>query len=402
MGPLAGMKIVEFAGLGPAPFAAMLLSDLGADVVTVHRPQPAAVPSDGLGEMTAGAMARGRRSLAVDLKRAEGVELVLDVLATADGLIEGFRPGVMERLGLGPDPCLARNPRLAYGRMTGWGQDGPLARAAGHDVNYIAIAGVLQHIGRRDEPPVVPLNLIGDFGGGGLLLAFGMLAAMLEAHRSGHGQVVDAAMVDGSALLMTMMYEMSGRGLWDHQRAANMNDGGAHFYQVYETADGEYVSIAAMEPKFYATLLDLIGLDAADLPDQWDRSTWPDMQRRFADVFRGRTRDEWTALLEGTDACYAPVLSMLEAPGHAHNRARSGFVEVDGILQPAPAPRFSRTPAAVSRGMAGPGEHTAAILREAGLDDRRVSALLAEGVVVQAPGAELAGPPANDSERDLT
>ncbi len=383
MGPLAGTKIIEFAGLGPAPFAAMLLSDLGADVVTVHRPQPAGVPKDALGEMTAAGMARGRRSIAVDLKHPEGIDLVLDLLSSSDGLIEGFRPGVMERLGLGPEACLARNPRLVYGRMTGWGQDGPLSSAAGHDVNYIAVAGVLHHVGRRNEPPVVPLNLIGDFGGGGLLLAFGMVAAMLEAGRSGAGQVVDTAMVDGSALLMTMMYEMSGRGLWNHERASNMNDGGAHFYQVYETSDGNYVSIAAMEPKFYATLLDLVGLSDADLPDQWDRSAWPALQQRFAQVFRTRTRAEWVSRLEGTDACFAPVLSMTEAPNHPHNRARSAFIDVDGITQPAPAPRFSRTPAVVARGAAQPGEHTEEILREAGISDEEASALLTRGVVAR-------------------
>jgi alpha-methylacyl-CoA racemase len=383
MGPLAGTKIIELAGLGPAPFAAMLLSDLGADVVTVHRPQPPGATRDALGEMTAAAMARGRRSIAVDLKNPAGIELVLDLLSSAEGLIEGFRPGVMERLGLGPEPCLERNPRLVYGRMTGWGQEGPLAAAAGHDVNYIAVAGVLHHVGRPDGPPVVPLNLIGDFGGGGLLLAFGMVAGMLEAQRSGAGQVVDAAMVDGSALLMTMMYEMAGRGLWNHERASNMNDGGAHFYQVYETADRKYVSIAAMEPKFYATLLRLVGLSDADLPDQWDRSAWPVLQDRFAELFRTRTRDEWVALLEGTDACFAPVLSMTEAPDHPHNRARSAFVEVDGISQPAPAPRFSRTPAAVTRGAARPGEQTVELLREAGLSDERVAALLDGGVVAR-------------------
>jgi alpha-methylacyl-CoA racemase len=392
VGPLAGTKVIEMAGLGPAPFAAMLLSDLGADVVTVHRPQLADGPKDALGEMTAAAMARGRRSIAVDLKQRDGVELVLDLLATADGIIEGFRPGVMERLGLGPETCLARNRRLVYGRMTGWGQDGPLAAAAGHDVNYIAVAGVLNHVGRRDEPPVMPLNLIGDFGGGGLLLAFGMLAAMLEASRSGEGQVVDSAMVDGSALLMTMMYEMTGRGLWNEPRASNMNDGGAHFYQVYETSDGKYVSIAAMEPKFYATLLELIGLADQDLPDQWDQSAWPALQRRFTEVFRTRTRSEWTTLLEGTDACYAPVLSMTEAPGHPHNRTRSAFVEVDGIQQPAPAPRFSRTPGAVRRGAARPGEHTQEILREAGVTDERASVLLARGVVTRSTSVTAATP----------
>lgn len=387
MGPLAGIRVIELAGLGATPFAAMLLSDLGADVVTVHRPPSTGIPEDAFAAMTATAMARGRRSIAVDLKHPSGIDLVLDLLATADGLIEGFRPGVMERLGLGPEPCLERNPRLVYGRMTGWGQEGPLASAAGHDVNYIALAGVLHHVGGRDEPPVVPLNLVADFGGGGLLLAFGMVAALLEAARSGTGQVVDTAMVDGSALLMTMIYELAGRGLWNSERASNMNDGGAHFYQVYETADGKYVSVAAMEPKFYRTLLVLVGLSDPDLPDQWDRSAWPALRERFADLFRSRTRAEWTELLEGTDACFAPVLSMAEAPGHPHSRARSAFVEVDGITQPAPAPRFSRTPAVVARGAARPGEHTEEILREAGISAEDAAALLARGVVArEAPG----------------
>ncbi len=280
---------------------------------------------------------------------------MLDLVAGADALVEGFRPGVMERLGLGPEPCLARRPSLVYGRMTGWGQTGPLAAAAGHDVNYIAAAGVLEHIGPVDGPPVVPLNVVGDFGGGGMLLAVGLLAAMLEARTSGRGQVVDAAMVDGSALLMTMMFELAGRGLWDPHRQSNMNDGGAHFYGVYETADGRYVSIAAMEPKFYAVLLDLVGLPADDLPDQWDPTGWPVLRDRLAAVFRTRTRQEWTDLLEGSDACFAPVLSMAEAPTHPHAVARDAFVRVDGVLQPAPAPRFSRTPAAVDRGTARPG-----------------------------------------------
>ncbi|SDG34200.1 alpha-methylacyl-CoA racemase [Klenkia brasiliensis] len=384
-GPLAGTRVVEFAGLGPAPFAAMLLADLGADVVTVDR-IPAGGTTDGLGAMTTGALGRGRRSIAVNTKDPAGRELVLDLVAGADALVEGFRPGVMERLGLGPEACLARRPSLVYGRMTGWGQTGPLASAAGHDINYIAAAGVLEHIGPADGPPAVPLNLIGDFGGGGMLLAVGLLAAMLEARSSGRGQVVDAAMVDGSALLMTMMFELTGRGLWDPSRQSNMNDGGAHFYGVYETADGRYVSVAAMEPKFYAVLLDLIGLSAEDLPDQWDAVAWPALRQRLADVFRTRTRQEWTDLLEGSDACFAPVLSMSEAPGHPHAVARDAFVSVDGVVQPSPAPRFSRTPAEVHRGAAGVGEHTTEVLTELGLAHGRIQELLSRGAVAH-PGA---------------
>ena len=382
-GPLAGTRVVEFAGLGPAPFAAMLLADLGADVVTVDR-VPTGGAGDGLAAMTTGALGRGRRSIAVNTKDPAGRELVLDLVAGADALIEGFRPGVMERLGLGPEPCLARRPSLVYGRMTGWGQEGPLAMSAGHDVNYIAVAGVLEHIGHADGPPVVPLNVIGDFGGGGMLLALGVLAAMLEARGSGRGQVVDAAMVDGSALLMTMMYELAGRGQWNGARQSNMNDGGAHFYGVYETADGKHVSIAAMEPKFYAVLLDLIELSAADLPDQWDTAAWPALRERLAAVFRTRTRQEWTDLLEGTDACFAPVLSMSEAPSHPHAVARDAFVTVDGTVQPAPAPRFSRTPAAVDRGTARAGEHTTEVLTELGVSAERIAALVAGGSVGQA------------------
>lgn len=382
-GPLAGTRVIEFAGLGPAPFAALLLADLGADVVTIDR-IPAEGRADGLAAMTTGALGRGRRSIAVDVKDPAGRDLVLDLIAGADALVEGFRPGVMERLGLGPEPCLARRPTLVYGRMTGWGQEGPLAMAAGHDVNYISVAGVLEHIGHADGPPVVPLNVVGDFGGGGMLLALGVLAAMLEAHGSGSGQVVDAAMVDGSALLMTMMYELSGRGLWNTGRQSNMNDGGAHFYGVYETADGKYISIAAMEPKFYAVLLDLIGLSAEKLPDQWDTAAWPALRVRLATVFRTRTRAAWTDLLEGSDACFAPVLSMSEAPTHPHAVARDAFIRVDGIDQPAPAPRFSRTPAAVDRGAAHPGAHTTEVLTELGLSPKQIGELVLGGAVGQA------------------
>ncbi|MFC9838463.1 CaiB/BaiF CoA transferase family protein [Rhodococcus sp. NPDC127530] len=382
MGPLAGISVVEFAGIGPTPFVALLLSDLGADVITIDRvPSADGGTPDDLVRMTTGGLGRGRRSVAVDLKSPDGIDTVLELLKNADGLIEGYRPGVMERLGLGPEVCLARNPRLVFGRMTGWGQDGDLAQRAGHDLNYIAVAGVLHHIGGRDQAPTVPLNLIGDFGGGGLLLAFGMVAAMLEARNSGQGQVVDASMAEGSALLMTMMYELSGRGMWDHDRESNMNDGGAHFYSVYATSDDKYVAVAAMEPKFYANLLSALGLDGRDLPDQWDRSQWPALREVFAEVFRTRTRDAWTALLEDTDSCVTPVLSMLEAPSHRHNVSRNAFVKVDDITQPAPAPRFSRTPTQVRRGVAEPGQHSVEVLREAGIDEARIDALLASGSI---------------------
>jgi alpha-methylacyl-CoA racemase len=303
------------------------------------------------------------------------VATALSLVAGADALIEGFRPGVMERLGVGPEVCLKRNPRLVYGRLTGWGQEGPYAQAAGHDLNYIALAGALAPIGRRGGRPAPPLNLIGDFAGGGLLLAMGITAALLEASRSGKGQVVDAAMVDGSAYLMTMIYELLGRGSWVEEREANVNDGGAHFYDVYETADGEYVSIAAMEPQFYAELLERIGLADADLPAQWDRGRWPELTQRLAAVFRSRTRAEWCALLEGTNACFAPVLRMSEALAHPHNMHRSTFTTVEGVPQAAPAPRFSRTPGVIPRPAARPGEHTDEVLTEHGVSAERIATL---------------------------
>lgn len=382
MGPLAGVKIIELAGIGPAPFCAMLLSDLGADVITVHRSSVVGSPvTDPIAAMTQGTLSRGRRSIGIDLKNPEGLAALLDLLSGADAILEGFRPGVMERLGLGPDVCLKRNPALVYGRITGWGQDGPYAQSAGHDINYIALAGVLAHIGRRGERPVPPLPLVGDFGGGGLLFALGVVAALFEARGSGQGQVVDAAMVDGSALLMTMMYELLGRGQWDEEREANMNDGGAPFYDVYETADDKYVSIAAMEPKFFAELVARVGLDPQELPEQWDQSQWIPEKKRLGKLFRTKTRDEWCEILEGTDACFAPVLTMTEAPRHPHNVHRGTFTEVGGIIQPAPAPRFSRTPAAVQRPAADPGQHTDEILAEAGLSPKRIAALRKGGAV---------------------
>ncbi len=378
-GPLAGLRVVEVAGIGPGPFAAMMLADMGAEVLRVDR--ASSVPAGGPDTPSADLLARGRRSVGVDLKHPEGVATVLRLVERADGLIEGFRPGVAERLGIGPEPCLARNPRLAYGRMTGWGQDGPLAGAAGHDIDYIALAGVLGAIGRAGERPVPPLNLVGDFGGGGMLLAFGMVCAFLEAARSGKGQVVDAAMVDGAALLTTMIHGLRAMGLWRDERGTNLLDTGAHFYEVYETADGGHVAVGAIEPRFYAELVRRSGLEEEDLPPQMDRAAWPRMKERLAQVFRSRTRDEWCQLMEGSDACFAPVLSMAEAPGHPHNRARGTFVEVGGVVQPGPAPRFSRTPGEVGAPPAHAGQHTDEALADWGFSAadlarlRRVGAL---------------------------
>ncbi|MCU1351671.1 MAG: Alpha-methylacyl-CoA racemase [Acidimicrobiales bacterium] len=379
MGPLSGVKIVEIAGIGPGPFCAMLLSDLGADIVRVDRStnvmggDPATPPGDVLN--------RGRRSVAVDLKNPDGVATVLDLIAGADALIEGFRPGVMERLGLGPEICLERNPKLVYGRMTGWGQDGPYAQTAGHDINYIALAGALEPIGRRGEAPVPPLNLVGDFGGGGMLLALGIAAALVESGRSGEGQVVDAAMVDGSAILMTMFHAFRAMGIWEDERGTNMLDTGAHFYDVYETADAKYVSIGSIEPQFYAELLKHTGLEGEDLPWQHDRAQWPALKERVAAIFKTKTRDEWCQIMEGTDVCFAPVLSLAEAPEHPHNVHRGTFTEVAGIVQPSPAPRFARTPGAIQRPPAHAGQHTDEVLAEWGFDADRIAKLRDAGAI---------------------
>jgi alpha-methylacyl-CoA racemase len=370
-GPLIGVRIVEVAGIGPGPFCAMMLADMGADVVRVDRLPRPGHPAADADAPPADVLNRGRRSIAVDLKTSEGVDIVLALAEQADGFLEGFRPGVAERLGIGPAECLGRNERLVYGRMTGWGQDGPYSPTAGHDINYIALAGALWPIGRRDEPPVPPLNLIGDFGGGGLLLAFGMVCALFEAQRSGRGQVVDAAMVDGAAVLTTMIHGFRAMGAWKDERESNLIDGGAPFYGVYETADHRYVSIGSIEPQFYAELLRLTGLSANDLPDQDDQARWPEMKDRLRTIFRTRSRDEWCEIMEGTDVCFAPVLTMDEAPRHPHNAGRRTFVEIAGVVQPAPAPRFSRTPGAIRRPPAHPGQHSDEILRELGLDGRR-------------------------------
>ena len=375
MGPLQGVRVVEVAGIGPGPFCAMLLADMGAEVLRIDRPasSPAAHPY---------VLARGRRSVAVDLRHPGGAEVVLRLAATADVLLEGFRPGVAERLGVGPDACLARNPRLVYGRMTGWGQDGPLARTAGHDINYLALAGALHPIGRAGEAPVPPLNLVGDFGGGGMLLAFGVVCALLEAGRSGRGQVVDAAVLDGAALLMTLFHELAAVGLWRWERGVNLLDGGAPFYGVYETSDGGYVSVGALEPGFYRELLERLGLaDDRDLPVQADRERWPELRERFAAVIRTRTRDEWCRPAEGGDACLAPVLSPAEAPQHPHNRYRGTFVDTPEGPRLAPALCFSRTPCAPPGPTPTPGQHTGEALADWGFSHEELAGLYEAGAI---------------------
>ena len=377
MGPLKGFRVIELAGIGPGPFCGMMLSDMGAEVIRIDRVGGAGGRRDVLG--------RNRRSIAVDLKQPEGVELVLKLVETADALFEGFRPGVTERLGLGPDDCMVRNEKLVYGRMTGWGQEGPIAHAAGHDINYIGLAGALHAIGEPRGKPVPPLNLVGDFGGGGMLLAYGLVCGMLEASRSGKGQVIDAAMVDGAASLMAMFFSMAGRGFKD-QRGSNMLDGGAHFYNTYETKDGKHICVGAIEPQFYAELVAKAGVDANRFGPQMDQGQWVDFKEELTEVFKTRTRDEWCAIMEGSDVCFAPVLSILEAPNHPHNRHRQTFVEVDGVTQPAPSPRFSRTEAEISHSARAPGEDTRTVLAELGLDDARIGALEEQGVVgVAAP-----------------
>jgi alpha-methylacyl-CoA racemase len=349
------VKIVELAGIGPGPFAGMLLSDMGADIVRVDRAQQ--VTGD-FSKPNLEPLYRGRRSIGVDLKNPDGVETVLRLVEHADALIEGFRPGVTERLGLGPDACLARNPRLVYGRMTGWGQEGPLAQAAGHDINYIALAGALAHFGREGSKPTPPINLVGDFGGGGMFLAFGVVCGILEARASGNGQVVDTAMVDGSAILMTMMWGLKKIGFWDETLGVNVLDTGAPFYDTYETKDGKFVSLGSLEPQFYAELIQRLGLEGDNLPPQMDRSGWPVLRERFTALFATKTRDEWVKVFEGSDACFAPVLTMSEATTNAHIKARDTIIDRGGVEQPAPAPRFSRTTPAIERDAPWPGQHT--------------------------------------------
>jgi len=379
MGPLSGVKVLEVAGIGPGPFAAMMLADMGAEVLRIDR--AGSVRGGDPNQPPLDLLARGRRSVGIDLKSPDGVALLLELVAEADGLIEGFRPGVAERLGFGPDVCAERNPRLVYGRMTGWGQQGPYAPTAGHDINYIALAGALAHLGRAGDPPAPPINLVGDFGGGGMLMAFGMVCGLLEASRSGTGQVVDAAMVDGSALLMTMMHGFAAMGMWNDERGTNLLDTGAHCYDVYETSDGKWVSIGSLEPQFYAELLRLLDLDPADLPHQHDRSAWPELTEKFRGIFATRTRDQWCEVFEGTDVCFAPVLTMTEATEHPHNVERQTFVQVAGVTQPAPAPRFSRTPPSIERPPSHPGQHTDEALADWGVDADRLSTLRQSGVI---------------------
>ena len=379
MGPLQGIRIIEFQGIGPGPFCGMILSDMGADIVridrasNVHEAAPSAAPGD--------LLARGRRSIGIDLKNPAGVETALRLIEEADALFEGFRPGVMERLGLGPEVCLARNPKLVYGRMTGWGQEGPYSSMAGHDINYIALAGALAPIAREGQAPVPPLNLVGDFGGGGMYLAVGMLGALLSAQRTGEGQVVDAAMVDGASSLITSVHAGLASGGWHRGRASNVLDTGAHFYDAYETLDGKYIALGSIEPQFYAELLGILGWEEEPLPHQHDRTRWPEMKQRVAAMVRTKTRAEWEAAFEGSDVCFGPVLEPWEAPEHPHAKARGAFEEVAGVVQPAPAPRFSGTKSEIQGPPAHPGQHTAEILEEIGVSGAAADELRSCGAV---------------------
>jgi alpha-methylacyl-CoA racemase len=376
---LDGVRVVELASIGPIPFCGLVLSDMGADVLRVDKPVDVATadPSRAPGTV----LDRGRRSIGVDLKSPRGVEVVLRLVDSADVLIEGYRPGVAERLGIGPDDCLVRNPRLVYGRLTGWGRQGPLADRAGHDIDYIALAGALSAFGRSGGPPTPPLNIVGDFGGGGLLLAYGVACALVSTARTGNGQVVDTAMVDGTALLMAPFYAARQIGFWSDERGTNMLDTGSPYYDTYECADGKYVAVGAIEPQFYAALLDGLELSASDLPDRDDRTKWSELRAVFAARFKSRTRDEWADHFGGRDACVAPVLGLAEAPKHPHNAANHTFVEVDGVIHPAPAPRFGTTPASIDRKPCYAGEHTIEVLRELGCDGDEIEQLRADGAV---------------------
>ena len=374
-GPLAGFKIIEMAGIGPGPFAGMLLADMGADVIRIDRAVGAATPSD--------ITARGKRSIALDLKNTAAVELVLKLVEGADALFEGFRPGVMEKLGLGPNECLQRNPKLVYGRMTGWGQNGPLAQSAGHDINYVAVTGALAAIGRREGGPVPPLNLVGDYGGGSLYLVMGILAALLEAKSSGKGQVVDAAITDGVISLMASTQAYLAGGTWSLEREDNWLDGGAHFYDTYECADGHYISIGSLEPQFYALLAEKLELDLGEggYTHLFEKDQWPILKQRIAERVRTKTREEWCGIMEGTDVCFAPVLDMNEAVLYPHNQARANYVEVEGVTQTAPAPRFSRTPSAIGRGPAAAGADVEDILASAGLNSDEIESYRQSGAI---------------------
>ena len=378
MGPLSGKRIVEIAGIGPGPFCAMLLADLGAEVVRVDR--ASAVPDIMPDSPSLDLLNRGRRSVGVNLKTPEGIETVLKLVQESDALIEGFRPGVAERLGIGPEECLARNPKLIYGRMTGWGQEGTYSSMAGHDINYIALSGVLGMIGREGGKPIPPVNLVGDFGGGGMLLALGICAALVETAKSEKGQIIDAAMTDGSALLSTMMHSFKAMGMWG-DRGTNLLDTGAPFYDVFECADGEFISLGSIEPQFYSELLRITEIDQSENPKQMDRSKWAEMKSKIGDAIKGKTRSEWEELMEGTDVCFAPVLSMDEAYEHPHNKQRNTFIEIAGVMQPAPAPRFSRTPASVSSPPPHAGQHTEEVLAGLGLTKDEILMLREQNII---------------------
>lgn len=375
MGPLQGTRVIELAGIGPGPFCGMMLADMGAEVIRVDR-------ITGKSSFQANdVLTRGRRSIAIDLKSSDGREVILRLCEQADAIFEGFRPGVTERLGIGPEDCMARNSRLVYGRMTGWGQDGPMAQAAGHDINYIALAGALHGIGRKGERPVPPLNLVGDFGGGGMLLAFGLVCAMLETQKSGKGQVVDAAMVDGAATLMAMFFTMKASGMYSDERGTNLLDGGAHFYDSYETSDGKYISLGSIEPQFYALLVEKAGLDKEDFSNQMDQGKWSELKTDLIELFKTKTRDEWCDIMEGTDICFAPVLSLSEVADHPHNKARATFAELEGMLQPTPAPRYSRSTVSLTHASRMAGEDSRVVLAQVGYDEKRIDQLIEDGVI---------------------
>jgi alpha-methylacyl-CoA racemase len=374
MGPLTGLRVIEIEGLGPAPFCGMMLADMGAEVISITRKSSSKARPAEVSE-------RGKKSIAVNLKSAEGVEIVLKLCATADALIEGFRPGVAERLGIGPEDCMARNPKLVYGRMTGWGQTGPLSQAAGHDINYISLSGALHSIGRAGEKPVPPLNLVGDFGGGGMFLAFGLMCAIFESSRSGQGQVVDVSMVEGSAALMHMMYAWMASDRWRDERGVNLLDGASYFYDSYETADGKYVSIGSLEPQFFQILLEKAELDASEFSSQSDESKWPELKAKLSAVMKNKTRDEWCAIMEGSDVCFAPILSMSEAPEHPHNKFRQSYLHTDGVLQAAPTPKFSRTAPSVPASPPVSGSNTSAVLSGLGYSNEQIAQLAEQGVL---------------------
>ncbi|WP_028315863.1 CaiB/BaiF CoA transferase family protein [Desulfatibacillum aliphaticivorans] len=377
MGPLEGITIIELAGIGPGPFCGMMLADMGATVIRVERTGPS-----GLGSLPGDVLARGRKSVAVNLKNPEGQAVVLKLCEKADAIFEGFRPGVAERMGVGPEDCWKVNPKLVYGRMTGWGQEGPLSQASGHDINYISLVGALHAIGRKGQTPVPPLNLVGDFGGGGMLLAFGMVCALLEAQKSGKGQVVDAAMVDGAATLMAMFFTFKNLGMWnDKERQVNLLDGGAHFYDTYETKDGKYISLGSIEPQFYELLLQKAELDRDKFGNQMNFGAWPELKVELAEVIKQKTRDEWCEIMEGSDVCFAPVLNLSEAPEHPHNKLRKTFVELDGVLQPAPSPRFSRTEAELTNSAPKVGQDTDAVLTDCGFSAEEIAKLRENGDV---------------------